>query len=198
VNDNIIPLVVLEKIPEGTPPPMQHYRPPPPKLLVAKKFKTHHSIQVMIDALAPYQPEKVHPQGNMFSAEITFRKKRLSYAMMLSGTMATIWVSLLKGRIPESSIPSLGHILHGLTAMVEADPTYYIDRNRQLVRKTTLYVGRIGSRAHKRYAQHVRHSLEEDLTTCCMDFDAVIATMQGTLSEEWKKDINRTWGEAWC
>ena len=66
MNDNIIPLVVLEKIPEGTPPPMQHYR-PPPKLLVAKKHKTHQALQLMIDALAPFQPEKVHPQGDFFT-----------------------------------------------------------------------------------------------------------------------------------
>ena len=195
--DKIIPLVLLEKIPEGRPPPMKHYR-PPPKLLVAKKFKTHHSLQVMIEGLAPYQPEKVHSQGDMLTAEITFRGKRLSYAMMLSGTMATIWIYLVKGRIPESSIPSLGHILHGITAMTEADPVYYIDRSRQLVRRTTLFVGRIGSRAHKRYAQHVRTSLEEDLMECCMNFDVVIAAMQGTLSEDWQKDINRTWAEAWC
>ena len=139
MSDNIIPLVVLEKIPEGHPPPMQHHR-PPPKLLVAKKYKTHQSIQLMIDALAPFQPEKVDPHGDMLTAEITFKRKKLSYAMMLSGTMATVWVSLLKGRIPESSIPSLGHVLHGLTAMIEADPVYYIDRSRQLVRKTTLFV----------------------------------------------------------
>ena len=189
MSDNIIPLVVLEKIPEGR---------PPPKLLVVKKYKTHQSIQLMIDALAPLQPEKVHPQGDMLTAEITFKRKKLSYAMMLSGTMATVWVSLLKGRIPESSIPSLGHVLHGLTAMIEADPVYYIDRSRQLVRKTTLFVGRIGSRAHKRYAQHVRTSLVDDLSECCMNFDVVIAEMQGTLSEAWKADINRTWAEAWC
>ena len=195
--DNIMPLVVLEKIPEGHPPPMQHHR-PPPKLLVAKKCKTHQSIQLMIDALAPFQPEKVHPQGDMLTAEITFKRKKLSYAMMLSGTMATIWVSLLKGRIPEFSIPSLGHVLHGLTAMIEADPVYYIDRSRQLVRRTTLFVGRIGSRAHKRYAQHVRTSLVDDLSECCMSFDVVIAEMQGTLSEAWKADINRTWAQAWC
>jgi hypothetical protein len=195
--DNIVPLVVLEKIPEGHPPPMQHHQ-PPPKLLVAKKFKTHQSIQLMIDALAPFQPEKVHPQGDMLTAEITFKRKKLSYAMMLSGTMATVWVSLLKGRIPEHSIPSLGHVLHGLTAMIEADPVYYIDRSRQLVRRTTLFVGRIGSRAHKRYAQHVRTSLVDDLSECCMNFDVVIAEMQGTLSEAWKADINRTWAEAWC
>ena len=195
--DNIIPLVLLEKIPEGRPPPIKHYR-PPPKLLVAKKFKIHQSIQLMVDALAPFQPEKVDPQGDMLTAEITFKRKKLSYSMMLSGTMATVWVSLLKGRIPESSIPSLGHILHGLTAMTEADPVYYIDRTRQLVRRTTLFVGRIGSRAHKRYAQHVRTSLEEDLMECCMNFDVVIAAMQGTLSEDWQKDINRTWAEAWC
>jgi hypothetical protein len=134
----------------------------------------------------------------MLTAEITFKRRKLSYAMMLSGTMATIWISPLKGRIPESSIPSLGHVLHGLTAMIDADPVYYIDRSRQLVRKTTLFVGRMGSRAHKRYSQHVRTSLEEDLTICCMNFDVVIAAMQGTLSEEWKKDINRTWAEAWC
>jgi len=195
--DNIVPLVVLEKIPEGYPPPMQHHR-PPPKLLVVKKFKTHQSIQLMIDALAPFQPEKVHPQGDMLTAEITFKRKKLSYAMMLSGTMATVWVSLLKGRIPESSIPSLGHVLHGLTAMIEADPIYYIDRSRQLVRRTTLFVGRIGSRAHKRYAQHVRTSLVDDLGECCMNFDVVIAEMQGTLSEAWKAEINRTWAEARC
>jgi hypothetical protein len=31
-----------------------------------------------------------------------------------------------------------------------------------------------------------------------MNFDVVIAEMQGTLSEAWKADINRTWAEAWC
>jgi hypothetical protein len=195
--DNVLPLIVLEKIPEGTPPPMQHYR-PPPKLLVAKKHKTHQAIQLMMDALAPFQPEKVHPQGTYFTAHITFKQRKLSYAMMLSGTMATIWISMLKGRFPESTIPALGHILHGLTAMIEADPVYYIDRNRQLVRRTSLYVGRIGSRAHKRYAQHVRTRLEEDLADCCMNFDAVVAAMNGTLSEDWKKMINQTWAEAWC
>ena len=197
MNNNIIPLVVLEKIPGGRPPPMQHYR-PPTKLLVGKKFKIHQSIQLMVDALAPFQPEKVDPQGDMLTAEITFKRKRLSYAMMLSGTMATIWISLLKGRIPESSIPSLGHVLHGLPAMIEADPVYYIDRSRQLVRRTTIFVGRIGSRAHKRYAQHVRTRLEEDLADCCMNFDVVVAAMNGTLSEDWKKMINQTWAEAWC
>lgn len=195
--DNVLPLIVLEKIPEGMPPPMQHYR-PPPKLLVAKKHKTHQAIQLMIDALAPFQPEKVHPQGTFFTSEITFKRKRLSYGMMLSGSMATVWISLLKGRIPEANIPALGHVLHGLTAMIEADPVYYIDRNRQLVRRTSLYVGRIGSRAHKRYAQHVRTRLEEDLADCCMNFDVVVAAMNGTLSEDWKKMINQTWAEAWC
>ena len=176
---------------------MQHHR-PPPKLLVAKKFKTHQSIQLLIDALAPFQPEKVHPQGDTLTAEITFRGKKLSYVMMISGSMATIWVSLLRGRIPEASISSLGHMLHGLTAMIEAEPVYYIDRNRQLTRRTSLFVGRIGSRAHKRYAQHVRIRLEEDLAECCMNFDVVLAAMYGTLSEEWKSEINRTWAEARC
>jgi hypothetical protein len=194
---NIIPLITLEKVPEGFPPPMNHYY-PRPKLLVAKEFKTHQSLQLVIDALAPYHPEKINSQGNFFTTEITFKNKKLSYGMMLSGTMATIWISLLKGRIPEASIPSLGHILHGLTAMIEADPTYYIGRDRLLTRRSSLFVGRVGSRSHKRYAQHVRTSLEEDLADCCMNFNAALAELNGTLSEGWKKMVNDTWARARC
>ena len=46
----------------------------------------------MVDALAPFQPEKVDSQGDMLTAEITFKRKKLSYAMMLSCTRDTVWL----------------------------------------------------------------------------------------------------------
>jgi hypothetical protein len=40
--------------------------------------------------------------------------------------------------------------------------------------------------------------LEEELVDYYMNIEAVVAAMNGTLSEDWKKMINQTWAKAWC
>jgi len=67
---------------------VQHCR-LPPKLGVAKKYKVHSVLQLVKDAFVPYQPEQNRSQRTKISTNITFKKKRLSCAMNLSGIIAT-------------------------------------------------------------------------------------------------------------